>query len=380
VTTTPDAALSFDVVGKRLRELRLGSAWSLDDLAEHVPCSVEELRRCEEDPQSADPFAVGVVLHWYGLTMRSITADDWAAPSQPLLKERSRYVAGCAESGSAIAKGLYVARAWSRLYAELDESGALKDRPDFMEMNRFGGGDVEALRALMAGSGDPREHALMVRSYFNDSIASRFPLHARAFSLGVVVLSLRLPASARIDGCYQRDADGTPVILLNRLNRPPEHPEAVAAHELYHYLVHDLEYEYATRDRQTEDEKPQEERDADDFADELLLPSDSVTEIWRGTGEGAVDEFAKRVYAKFEVSRGVLLRQCHRLGLSTPSRLKGAYQVLPQRKSLRDGPGASKSSVSKKPSKLLEILHLAVQRGLIAQRKSDSLRSMLRRE
>jgi Zn-dependent peptidase ImmA (M78 family)/transcriptional regulator with XRE-family HTH domain len=133
----------------------------------------------------------------------------------------------------------------------------------------------------------------------------------------VTLVSFAGPATARVDA-FSTARLPRPVVVLtpDRANDVYRH-RFTAAHELGHLLLHD----------NTAPADPEQEREADVFAAELLTPRDQI----RGCLPGRLDLNAlRRLGARWGVSVDSLIYRCRDLGIASEAAYRRGYQRLRQ--------------------------------------------------
>jgi Zn-dependent peptidase ImmA (M78 family) len=133
-----------------------------------------------------------------------------------------------------------------------------------------------------------------------------------AKALGIDVYDADLPSS--VSGAIRKRPNADPVILLNRDDHP-NRQRFTCAHELGHFVLRSGDpdqYEYTDyRDSLASTGHADEERFANGFAAELLMPEDVVREMHART-DGAVVEMAFR----FRVSQEAMANRLKNLKLA----------------------------------------------------------------
>lgn len=354
---------SSERLRRRLVALREARAFSIPAAAQQAGVQPDEVRLAEEDPDRACPVVIGLLADTYGVTVSQMLAEEEPVHDEPLLRERPGGATDELLAGF-ISAGLYLARAWRRVYSDL----LSRDLLSGVESSDFACRDPAELRSLLAeADSDGATFATIVREYFDRKDSERFPVRAHAYHLGALVLTLRFPAEAQFDGCYQRDVDGVPVVLLNMRKRPPEHLEFVAAHEMLHFLRDDRESEFLHRGTAREGD----EALCDQFADHLILPLGSLPRVAPRNVEG----FLRGLHASFGASRGVLSRQLVRRGLFKSRR---EVERIVRRIRLYEPRTVDAAPVPTLPAGFDELLNRALQEGLVTPARISELRDLLR--
>lgn len=117
-------------------------------------------------------------------------------------------------------------------------------------------------------------------------------------SMGVIVIMAELPTK-QVDALSHRPHDGVPLIMLNR-HAPGDRLRHSAAHEAGHLIMHDEPIN-------------DQEREADTFAAEFLMPASDIRADLRGL---SLERLAK-LKAVWRVSMAALLRRGYSLGQVT---------------------------------------------------------------
>lgn len=369
-TVPPHGAsyLGGEELGARIRATREGIALSPAALADLARVPLEDLRLLEADARAAGPTVVAQVCHALGIPLATLLAQEFCVPDSPVLRNRPGHDDPRRQSlGLAIARGLYLARSWRAIEEDLRDTNSSSSTAD-----DFGRRDLNAMRAYVGDRiSTPQTAADGVRRFFEYTAHQPFHVRERLHSLGILALSLNFPVGTPFDGCFQRDPDGTPIVLLNLTRRPRAHASFVAAHELGHLLLGERRYEIRGQADDLD-----EERYCDEFADHLLLPLDAVQELARSKiAKASPAELVRTVHELFGVSRSVVRRQLSRAGVAISKRaMDRAYKALapvgprPRTKAVR----------TELPQGMQAALVAAVEAGVVSPQRVQELKDVLR--
>lgn len=155
---------------------------------------------------------------------------------------------------------------------------------------------------------------------------------------------VRWPMESDVSGCLARVPEIGPVIFINTRDRTLGHQRFTAAHELYHLRFGDDET-VQWEDLRNEESQSGEERRADAFAAQFLLPGpglSSALEDLGKTGKNLEADDVIEVQMRYGVSYEFLVYRLNNLGLLTAHKKDQLLQdVRPVRRALELGYEAS---------------------------------------
>lgn len=177
---------------------------------------------------------------------------------------------------------------------------------------------------------------------------------------GVIVAMARFSASDRIDAfsCWPSTLR-RPVMVLTRYYRNVLRRRYSAAHELGHLLLH----------RQAKPGSAGNEREADRFAAELLMPADDIAPVLPTRLDLAQ---LVELQQQWGVSVQALLRRCHDLATVGPNTYQRGMIAIRRLGWSHDEPTAPYTG--EWPAMLAEALDLAGTRGLTEQILADGMK------
>lgn len=158
----------------------------------------------------------------------------------------------------------------------------------------------------------PSECAMFVRAQWRMPLGPVRNLIAWLESAGILVLEHDF-GSAKVDGLSQWAAEH-PVIVINS-QAPTDRKRLTLAHELGHIVMHN---DFAG---------PEVEDQANEFAAELLMPTDVIRTEFRNLSTGKLVDL-KRAWG---VSMAALIERAHHLEILTSQQRKSFYTMMSKR-------------------------------------------------
>lgn len=244
------------------------------------------------------------------LPIRDMVTSGWIPPA----KNRSELLASCLEYF-----GVTSIEHWTRKYRDVIEDTAFRTSPTFRSRT---GSLASWLRKgeLIA---DQMKTSAWNREKFRELLPKLRPLtrntNPKQFipelielcaDCGVGVVILKVPSGCRASGATRFLSDDKALLLLSFRYLSDDHFWFTFFHEAGHLLLHERKMVYVDDD--IGDSLSADEEEANDFAAEMLIPTDLRGDLEHlGPDARAVMRFARRA----GVSRGVVVGQMQHSGL-----------------------------------------------------------------
>lgn len=134
----------------------------------------------------------------------------------------------------------------------------------------------------------------------------------RCGDVGVAVATVRSPVGCRASGASWFNATGNPIILLSFRHMAEDHFWFTFFHEAAHVVLHGLNHIDGDGGTTMGNDTEKQEREANEFAEEVLFPSELRAELdKRGYGAKAIRDIARAA----DVTPGIIVGQLEKAGL-----------------------------------------------------------------
>jgi predicted nucleotidyltransferase/Zn-dependent peptidase ImmA (M78 family)/transcriptional regulator with XRE-family HTH domain len=308
--------LTPELLGERLKDARKRVGYSQQEIAEELDMSRSAVSKIESGQQNIDSIQLRVLSGLYGVNLSDLLAEPGEEIDQPAFVQALRQMG---DKNEIHPRDIKKVEEFCEYYQWLKEEvgGVTVSLPS--EREKQAAREAKELRGRWELGHAPVDLFLVLQEHGYDLV--------------------RWPMESDISGCLANVPGIGPVIFVNTENRTLGHQVFSSAHELYH-LLNGFDQQIRLEHINREGKKTMEEKAADRFAVEFLLPGPGLS-----AGMEEIDVIGKdlepahvvRLQMRFGVSYECMVNRLKNLGFISGQKRKNLLDIQPVKLALQLG-------------------------------------------